>query len=198
MTVRLGLFSRRESVPYPMHHVLYKTTCKTTGRFYLGRHSTKNLQDGYLGSGHRLRRSVAKHGRDAHFFEILEHLPDKAALVAREREVVNAALTDPMCMNIREGGEGGWDAASRTKAHESFRRHLEDPSFKAEVSKQATRAGSLVTAEGRKNCSEALKLRYQDPEFKARQIERLKQANAARREGKRVMNQLNAIKGSRA
>ena len=54
------------------YHILYKTTCTVTGNFYIGVHSTTNLEDGYLGSGKRLRYSIEKHGKENHLREILE------------------------------------------------------------------------------------------------------------------------------
>lgn len=91
------------------HHYIYKTTCKVTGRYYIGMHSTSNLEDGYIGSGRRLWLSINKHGKENHTKEILEFLPDRQALKARERELVNEdQLIDPMCMNLQLGGEGGF------------------------------------------------------------------------------------------
>ena len=46
------------------YHFIYKTTNLLTGRYYIGMHSTDNLEDGYLGSGKRLRHSVNKYGKD--------------------------------------------------------------------------------------------------------------------------------------
>jgi hypothetical protein len=92
------------------YHYIYKTTCKVTGKYYIGMHSTDNLEDGYLGSGKRLGYSLRKYGRDNHVCEILEHLPDRAALKAREAELVcEDKLTDPLCMNLKVGGEGGFE-----------------------------------------------------------------------------------------
>lgn len=90
-------------------HYIYKTTCNVTGRWYVGMHSTSNLDDGYMGSGLRLRRSIRKYGVDNHTKEILEYLPSREELVLREIEIVNKELiSDDMCMNLKEGGTGGF------------------------------------------------------------------------------------------
>ena len=91
------------------YHYIYKTTCSVTGRWYIGMHSTHNLEDEYIGSGKRLWLSINKHGRDAHTKEILEFLPNRESLKAREKELVNESLlTDPLCMNLQIGGGGGF------------------------------------------------------------------------------------------
>jgi hypothetical protein len=92
------------------YHYIYKTTCIVTGKYYIGMHSTDDLNDGYVGSGKRLWYSINKHGKDNHVCEILEFLPDRKSLKAREAELVcEEQLTDPLCMNLKVGGEGGFD-----------------------------------------------------------------------------------------
>ena len=79
-----------------------------TNRYYIGMHSTDNLNDGYMGSGKRLWRSFNKYGRDKHTVEILEFLPNRLELKAREKELVNEeTLKDCLCMNLVIGGDGG-------------------------------------------------------------------------------------------
>lgn len=91
------------------YHYLYKTTCLVTGSYYIGIHSTENLEDEYLGSGKRLGYSIQKHGRENHFKEILEFFETREDLKSKEREVVNEEkLLDPRCMNLARGGEGGF------------------------------------------------------------------------------------------
>ena len=91
------------------YHIIYKTTCLITNKFYIGMHSTDNLEDGYIGSGKRLWRSVNKHGKENHVTEILEMLPDRSSLKEREKQIVNEELLgDKMCMNLMMGGEGGF------------------------------------------------------------------------------------------
>lgn len=90
-------------------HVIYKIM-RFDGMYYIGKHSTDNLDDAYLGSGTRISRSIAKYGVLAHTKIILEMLPSRAELNIREREIVNdELLRDPLCMNLKVGGDGGWD-----------------------------------------------------------------------------------------
>ena len=42
------------------YHFIYKTTNLLSGKYYIGMHSTDNLDDGYLGSGYRLRLAIKK------------------------------------------------------------------------------------------------------------------------------------------
>lgn len=98
-------------MPRKVHkfHYIYKTTCIITNRFYIGMHSTNNLEDGYLGSGKRLWYSINKHGKENHKIEILEFLLNREELKKREKEIVNEELIeDKMCMNLALGGEGGF------------------------------------------------------------------------------------------
>jgi len=92
------------------YHFIYKTTCIITGKFYVGMHSTDNLNDGYLGSGKILGYSRRKYGDQNHKLEILEMCGSRELRKQREKEIVNEALlADPLNINLKYGGEGGWD-----------------------------------------------------------------------------------------
>ena len=75
-------------------HYLYKTTCLVTGRYYIGIHSTNNLDDGYMGSGKRLRYSLRKHGIDNHTKEIIEFFETRESLVEAEIKIVTSELVN--------------------------------------------------------------------------------------------------------
>jgi hypothetical protein len=91
------------------YHFIYKTTDTRNGNFYVGMHSTDNLNDGYIGSGLRLKKLIYKHGKEIFKIEILEFLPDRESLKKREAEIVNSdLLKEEKCMNLKEGGEGGF------------------------------------------------------------------------------------------
>jgi len=89
-------------------HYLYKTTCIITGKYYIGIHSTSNIDDGYMGSGKRLRYSLRKYGKNNHIKEILNFFNTKEELLQEEKKIVSFdILNDKMCLNLKEGGVGG-------------------------------------------------------------------------------------------
>ena len=89
-------------------HFIYKTTNLLSGKYYIGMHSTDNLDDSYLGSGKRLRYSINKHGFENHVREILEFVDSRERLKKREKEIVSLdEIAKEECMNLIVGGEGG-------------------------------------------------------------------------------------------
>lgn len=90
------------------YYFIYKTTNVLTNRYYIGMHSTDNLDDGYLGSGKRLRYSINKYGAENHKREIIEFLPDRKTMIQNEIEIVNLnEIAKVDCMNLMVGGQGG-------------------------------------------------------------------------------------------
>lgn len=118
-------------------HYLYKTTCNVTGRWYIGMHSTYNLEDGYMGSGVVLRRSIRKYGKENHTKEILDFFVTKELMIEAEKKAITSEMVnDRMCMNLVYGGSG-WNE----KHNDAFREKLKnDSEFKKEFSKKRTDA----------------------------------------------------------
>lgn len=163
-----------------MHHFLYKTTCLVSGKFYIGRHSTKNLDDGYLGSGVLLRKSIKKYGRTSHILEILSFFETKELLVVAERNFIDLNLLNhPMCMNLNLGGEGGWTHEMRVAARLKRQSNLKDPKYREALSTKMKKNATCVTQQGRANCSNALKEKYKDADFKSTQTVHAHAANRA-------------------
>ena len=91
-------------------HYIYKITNTINGKFYIGMHSTDDLNDGYFGSGKYLQHSIAKYGKEAHSIEIIEYHESRKSLATREKEIVNSSFLElDLCMNLKVGGDGGWD-----------------------------------------------------------------------------------------
>lgn len=79
-----------------MKHFIYKTTHKN-GKYYVGRHSTENLDDGYIGSGNwpRSLKNKADVTR-----EILEYANDSSELLRLEQRYLMENVGQPGCMNV--------------------------------------------------------------------------------------------------
>jgi len=138
--------NKKKKADRKKNHIIYKTTCLITKRFYIGMHSTDNLDDGYKGSGKRLRYSINKHGKDNHITETLETFPNRKALAAREKEIVNEKfLEDPQCMNLAIGGNGGIHNEEHYKKFKGsgniayIRKLKEDPDFRKKVADRVSK-----------------------------------------------------------
>ena len=91
------------------YHYIYKTTNVLTNKFYVGMHSTDNLEDGYIGSGKRLWYSIRKYGKENHKCEILEFLSSREELKNREAEIVNEDFVkSPTTDDMEKGNAGSW------------------------------------------------------------------------------------------
>jgi hypothetical protein len=133
--------------PQKKYHYIYKTTCKVTGKFYVGMHSTDDLDDGYLGSGKILGYSRHKYGDENHVREILEMLPSREALKAREKEIVNEELlADPLNINLKYGGDGGWDHVHGKPLSDDHKKKI-----------GAASRARIISDSGRKNLSHSMR-----------------------------------------
>ena len=88
-------------------YIVYKTTNIVNKKFYIGVHRTPQELDLYLGSGLILRLAVSKYGRENFVRETLFVFDCKVDAYNKERELVDP--TDPMSMNLRNGGDGGFE-----------------------------------------------------------------------------------------
>lgn len=96
---------------------IYKTTNIITHKFYIGMHRTDNMNDGYLGSGVILKRSLKKYGKENHIKEILSYHESFIDLCKAEQLIINEEmLKKPLSMNIRLGGRGGWTKDDNKKS----------------------------------------------------------------------------------
>jgi len=102
------------------YHFIYKTTCILNGKYYYGMHSTQNLDDGYLGSGKRLRYSIRKYGEENHEREIIEFCNSRQKLKQREKQIINLnEIAKTECMNLMCGGEGGFISEEQQRKRSS-------------------------------------------------------------------------------
>lgn len=144
-------------------HYLYKIV-RDDGKYYIGIHSTDDLNDGYFGSGKRLWQSIKRHGKDRHKMAILEFAPSRADVKKRELELVSPeTIKDPLCMNLAQGGGAGpakHSEATKNKMSVVRRGVPKSEDHKKAISAAHTgKVGHKLSAEARAKVSAALRLR---------------------------------------
>jgi hypothetical protein len=90
-----------------MRHITYITINLLNSHYYIGKHSTDNIEDGYLGSGKILLQAVKKYGRD-NFARIIlgEYDSSEDALAAEALLVNETVVSDSNSYNCKVGGLG--------------------------------------------------------------------------------------------
>lgn len=92
-----------------MYFLIYKITNTLNEKFYIGKHKTDTIEDGYMGSGVALKAAYKKYGKEFFRKEILHYCDTESDMYALERRIVNEdMINDPKCYNMRIGGEGGF------------------------------------------------------------------------------------------
>ncbi|QOI66631.1 hypothetical protein [Erwinia phage FBB1] len=110
-----------------LHYIVYKTTNKINGFYYIGVHKTHNLNDGYLGSGKYLKSAISKYGKESFERTILHECCSSEEMYKLENEIVNAEyLKLPNVYNLKIGGEGQWNHINELPMTEERRKAISD------------------------------------------------------------------------
>ena len=88
-----------------MKYTIYKITNLTNGKYYIGKHKTNNLDDGYMGSGKLIQRAIKKHGVENFRKEILHVFDNEADMNSKEKDLV---VISEDTYNLCPGGHGGF------------------------------------------------------------------------------------------
>ena len=92
-----------------MYYYLYEIKNKLNGMVYVGIHKTKNINDGYMGSGKAIGNAIKKHGIENFEKTILANFDNEESMrLAEEMHVNDNFLARPDVYNIVNGGGCGW------------------------------------------------------------------------------------------
>ena len=72
-----------------MRHYIYKITNNINGKYYVGRHSTHNIDDLYMGSGIVIKNAIKKYGIENFTKEIIVETTTSELLWELEKKIVN-------------------------------------------------------------------------------------------------------------
>lgn len=138
-----------------MFYTVYKITNKINGKFYIGKHQTKNLDDGYMGSGKRLKYAINKHGLENFSKEILHVFDNEEDMNTKEIELV---VLNEESYNLCPGGQGGFGYIHEKGLHKCFVKHSE----KTKQQIKETLTGHVISEKTKQNISIAVKEHYKN------------------------------------
>lgn len=142
-----------------MHYIIYKTTNLINGKFYIGKHQTNDLNDGYVGSGKLLKRAIKKYGMDNFKTEIVETCPTEVHMNMAER--IYVVVDREVSYNICPGGKGGFGYIRDMPNYKEFQLRGAKAGGKASSRIQYARGTGLFSKETRLKVSAGMKIRHQ-------------------------------------
>lgn len=161
-----------------MFYYLYEIKNTITGKIYVGVHETDNLDDGYMGSGTYLRRSISKYGIQNFQKEILQYFSSSEEMYQREREIVNEEfLKRKDVYNKNLGGNGGWHYINNNKKNvDIVAQKILHPDLNERAIKARREKGVGVDNDPALRCkggqkARELKVGYMDPVIRQKGVE---------------------------
>jgi group I intron endonuclease len=137
-----------------MFYTIYKITNIINGKTYIGKHQTKNLNDGYMGSGKILRQAISKNGLENFTKEILHVFDNEKEMNDKERELVTI---DESTYNLCDGGHGGFGYINRSDIVKfKGKKHTEEAKKKMAHWGNSHGKGSKRSEEAKKKTSEGV------------------------------------------
>ncbi len=178
-----------------MLFVVYQITNTNSGKYYRGKTNLERWEDGYMGGGSLIKRSVKKYGRESFKREILYRFYCEQTAYEFEWMVVVQRINDKQSYNIQPGGKGKksgdenpikgsrsfsekisaglvkrWAVPGTREKASSVAKKAWTPEKKKEQSKLITKTNSCPKV--RKSLSDAGIERYKDPEERRKTKER--------------------------
>lgn len=150
-----------------MFYTIYKITNQIDGKFYIGSHKTKDLNDNYMGSGKYLKHAQEKYGIENFKKEILFVFETADEMYAKEAEIVNEDfLATENTYNLKIGGFGGWDYLNNKDK-------FDNPTHRRSHMK-------MMSDVGRESRQEKLARLHEDPVWKSEYTRKMREAQNKR------------------
>ena len=156
-----------------VYNYIYKITNQINGKIYIGKHSTDNLDDGYMGSGKLILKAEQKYGKENFTKEYLAFCDTEEKLNWFEKFYIKKFNAREVGYNLTDGGDGhlGFIMTEETKQKlseankgktlsEETKQKLRKP--KTEETKQKiseAKKGKTLSEETKQKISEANKKR---------------------------------------
>lgn len=161
------------------YNYIYKITNQINGKIYIGKHSTDNLDDGYMGSGILICKAEKKYGIENFTKEYLAFCDTEEKLNWFEKFYIKKYKAREVGYNLTDGGDGhlGFIMTEETKQKlseakkgktlsEEHKRKLSEATKKQLVEKGVPFKGKHHSPESRQKISVAMKCKTFSEEHK--------------------------------
>lgn len=153
-----------------MYYTIYKVTNKLNGKFYIGKHQTKKVDDAYYGSGKAIKEAVQKYGIENFDKEILFVFDNENDMNLKEKELITEEFVNRKdTYNLGIGGEGGAHFKGKVHSSETIKKIAE------------YRKTFKHSDETRAKISDANRKRVLSPETKLKLAESAKRYHASKK-----------------
>lgn len=147
------------------YNYVYKITNLVNGKIYIGKHSTDDVNDGYMGSGVVLRQAYKKYGLECFTKEVIDYYNNTIELNQGEIYWIAQfnSTNSEIGYNLTYGGDGGTPTEeTRRKVSHTLkgRHHTEETRQKisaANKGKSSPNKGKTFSEEYRRKLSESHK-----------------------------------------
>jgi len=163
-----------------MKYIIYRTTNIINGKIYIGKHQTKEIEDGYLGSGIALEKAIKKYGKESFKKEVLFIFDTEDEMNQKEKDLVTENfIASNSNYNMGVGGEGGSHFKGKKHSEETKIR-LSEMAKKQRHSEEAKKKISesnrrrVLSDETKQKLSEKAKLRFSNVEAKKKHSDNMK------------------------
>jgi hypothetical protein len=103
------------------YHYVYLTINTVNSKFYVGKHTTDSLNDGYIGSGHHLSKAIKKYGKSSFSHYRLCFFCNEEDAYKEERLIVDSKYIEyyrnelQITYNLKTGGIGSTTVSEDTR-----------------------------------------------------------------------------------
>ena len=152
------------------YNYIYKITNQINGKIYIGKHSTDNLDDGYMGSGILICKAEKKYGIENFTKEYLAFCDTEEKLNWFEKFYIKKFNARQVGYNLTDGGDG----TLGRKHTEETKRKLSEATKKRLVEKGVPFKGKHLSPETIQKISCAMKCKTFSEEHKQKISEAMK------------------------